>query len=42
MESMCVYSSDCVYSYGPGEEEGVLGSIGSESKPRIVLMGLRR
>jgi Ras-related GTP-binding protein C/D len=30
------------YDYGPGEEEGALGSIGSESKPRIVLMGLRR
>ena len=34
---MLLYSS-----YGPGEEEGALGSIGSESKPRIVLMGLRR
>ena len=37
-----MYSFGCVCSYGPGEEEGVLGSIGSESKPRIVLMGLRR
>ena len=29
-------------SYGPGEEDAGVGSISSENKPRIVLMGLRR
>ncbi|XP_064399902.1 ras-related GTP-binding protein D-like [Halichondria panicea] len=30
------------YDYGPGGEEDVSGGISSESKPRIILMGLRR
>ena len=39
---MCVCVLVGSYSYGPGEEDGATGSISSENKPRIVLMGLRR
>ncbi|KAL5515759.1 hypothetical protein EMCRGX_G000975 [Ephydatia muelleri] len=40
--SYSVVDSFPEYDYGPGDDDGVGAGIGSENKPRIVLMGLRR